>query len=178
MKLKVTAILRILVERTYDIDTKKDCIDKMAKYFKLSEKANTLRKRLHHNDIIFTNAVEMFDYLKYSVYAVNKSEKICLPSTEIAIQSIGNIMKNNRVSKADLARSLGVSYRAVMAFFKQANLKTETIVKIFNALNYEVVVEAQEAGRERFIVGNGYWEDYKFNAIYREAESFLLSEVI
>ena len=177
MKLKATTILRILVERTYDIDTKKDCIDKMTKYFKLSEKANTLRKRLHHDDIFFTNAIEMFNYLEYAVYAENDFEKISLSSPEMAIRSISDILKRNSMTKADLAKRLGVSYRALMAFFNQENLKAKTIVKIFNALNYEIIVESQTVKKERFTVGNGTWEDYKFNVMLHEAENYL-SEVI
>lgn len=178
MKLKITAILRILVERTYDEKTKKDCIDKMTKHFKLSEKANTLRKRLHHNDILFSNAIEMFDYLKYAVYVENNFNKIRLTSSEIALQSISEIMKNEGVSKAELARCLGISYRAIMAFFKQKNLKTETVVKVFNALDYEVSVESQIENGKQFIVGKSDWDDYKFNNMLEEAEKFLTTEAI
>lgn len=178
MNYRTTAILRIIVDRTYDEKTKKDCIDKMTEHFGLSKKANTLRKRLHHNDLVFMNAIEMFDYLKYAVYAENEFDKINLSSYEIVIQSISDIMKRDEISKVELARRLGISYRAVMSFFNRKNSKAETVVKVFNALNYKVVVESQTESGKRFIVGKADWVDYKFNIMLEDAEKSLTSEVI
>ena len=87
MDYRMTVILKKLVDNTFDPYSKTDCLGDMSRALGLSGDSNCLWQRIRQNDILFSNALAMFDYLGYEVCAV-REETIAIHSLKEAIDLI------------------------------------------------------------------------------------------
>lgn len=167
MNYRMTALLKKLVDDTFDPLSKTTCRSRMADALGLSE--SRIKNRVKQEDILFDNALEMFDYLGYEVYAQHDNTLIPLTSTESAITLIRVILAQTKLSKVELAKRLKVTYVALMQFFKQANVKSRTLVKTFNALDFQIIVRSKETDGKSYIIGDDCVELYQHEVMYKEA---------
>ncbi len=167
MNYRMTALLKNLVDDTFDPLSKTTCIGRMADALGLSE--NRIRNRLNQEDILFDNAVKMFDYMGYEIYTQHDNILVPLTTTETAMEEINRILKVNYLTKVELANRLKVTYVAVMQFFKQPNMKSRTLVKIFNALDCQVVAKPKSDNGKTYIIGDDDVKLYMGEVMYKEA---------
>lgn len=152
MNYRMTALLKKLVDDTFDPISKTTCRSRMADALGLSE--NRIRNKLNQEDILFNDATKMFDYLGYEVYAQHDDALISLTTAEKAMKEVNNILRVNYLTKVELANRLKVTYVAVMQFFKQPNMKSRTLVKIFNALAYQIIVKPKSNSGKTYVIGD------------------------
>lgn len=167
MNYRMTALLKKLVDDTFDPISKTTCRSRMADALGLSE--NRIRNKLNQEDILFDNAVKMFDYLGYEVYAQHDDALISLTTAEKAMKEVNNILRVNYLTKVELANRLKVTYVAVMQFFKQPNMKSRTLVKIFNALAYQIIVKPKSNSGKTYVIGDDDVRLYQGEVMYKEA---------
>ena len=167
MNYRMTALLKKLVDDTFDPILKTTCRSRMADALCLSE--NRIRNKLNQEDILFDNAVKMFDYLGYEVYAQHDDALISLTTAEKAMKEVNNILRVNYLTKVELANRLKVTYVAVMQFFKQPNMKSRTLVKIFNALDYQVTVKPKSNSGKTYVIDDDDVRLYQGEVMYKEA---------
>lgn len=167
MNYRMTALLKKLVDDTFDPISKTTCRSRKADALCLSE--NRIRNKLNQEDILFDNAVKMFDYLGYEVYAQHDDALISLTTAEKAMKEVNNILRVNYLTKVELANRLKVTYVAVMQFFKQPNMKSRTLVKIFNALDYQVTVKPKSNSGKTYVIDDDDVRLYQGEVMYKEA---------
>ena len=167
MNYRMTALLKKLVDDTFDPISKMTCRSRMADALGLSE--IRVKHRLNQEDILFDNAVKMFDCLGYEVYAQHDDTLIPLSTAERAMGEVNRILKVNYLTKVELANRLKVTYVAVMRFFKQPNMKSRTLVKIFNALDYQIIVKPKSNSGKTYVIGDDDVRLYQSEVMYKEA---------
>lgn len=167
MNYRMTALLKKLVDDTFDPVSKTTCRSRMADALGLSE--NRIRNKLNQEDILFNDAPKMFDFLGYEVYAQHDDTLIPLSTAERAMEEVNRILKVNYLTKVELANRLKVTYVAVMQFFKQPNMKSRTLVKIFNALDYQVIVKPKFNNGKIYVIGDDDVRLYQSEVMYKEA---------
>lgn len=171
MDYRMTVILKKLVDDTFDPYSKTDCLGDMSRALGLSEDSNCLWQRIRQSDILFSNALVMFDYLGYNVCVV-REETIVLSSLDTAMNLIKSTLSWDKLKKTEFAEMLGVSYQAMMKYFAKPNLKSRTIVKLFNTLGYTVVVKSKKPGGKTYFVGDADHSDQVMGCMYEEALSW------
>lgn len=166
MNYRMTVILKKLVDNTFDPHSKTDCLERMTSAFNLSEKANRLRQRLKQDDILFSNALAMFDYLGYEVCAIREDETFFLYSPADVMELVQNTLSRDKIKKTEFAERLEITYRVMMRYFHQPNIKSRTVVKVFDVLGYTTIVKPKNDYGKTYIVGDADCSDYNYSQAY------------
>lgn len=169
MNLRMTAIVKILISQTWNTDSRKDCLENMANFFGYSITAKTLEHRLNQKDMLLSNAIAMLDFLEYQICIVDDGEEKVIKSTKMALDEINAILKKKNITKAELSRKLGVGYIAVIHYFTQSEMKTETAVKLFNLIGCDMIVKSKKGSGTIYTVCDEDFESYKLEKMQEEA---------
>lgn len=173
MNYKMTAILKMIMDSTFDVQSKTDYLGAMSREFGLSEGANCLRQRLGQNDLYFSNAIKMLNFLDYGVYAEKDEKQVPIGSAAEAMAFVSSILAKQHQTKTEFAAKMGISYRGLAGLFVQPNIKAGTVYKMLNALGYSMIVKPKNnSAKPTYIVGEVDYSDRVVDRMYEEALSW------
>lgn len=171
MKLKISAILKILIAATYDEISQTDCSTKMSEAMGISVDSNRIRHAVEQQDLFFDTAHKMLDYLGFEIGVVVDGF-LPFSNTADALRFVDDELKRQRIPKTEVAQRLGIHYQTLMGKFKQKNSKIGCLSHLCNVVGYELVVQSKADSSRFFIVGDDDYWDYKYKQQLEEINTY------
>jgi len=171
LKLTMPTIVRLLIKDTFNPQTKLDCGEKLANYLGISDRR--VRMYTEQKDMLFITGLKVLVFFNGEVFARKESDNVILSSAEQSLRFVESVLITEHMSKKEYAAKLGVSYVGLMHYFKQPNIKAGTLVKMFNALDYDVFVKTD---KQEYVLGDKEYWNYVYSTMYSEAISNLTAE--
>lgn len=177
MKLKITAIIKILIYETYNPITHTNCIENLYEHLGMSSKGRRIEHIWEQQDCQFKTAYNILNYLQYEIGIFDNDNFIPFDSTSSALDVLCEKLYSAHMTKTDLAKKLDISYRGLMHSLRTSDSKIGTLTKMFNVVGSDILVRNKNNPSNCYILGNGDYFDYLLNKEYREALSQLPTSI-
>lgn len=159
LKLSVPAIIRRLINLSYNPVTRSDCSDALSRYMGWRIDSHRVNALTRQDDISFDTAVKALSFFGYKMGVVLKGEFYEFTALSEVQVLASNLLQADDRNMPWLAEKMGVCYDSVRQWFKRSNSRVDKIRKIFAVFGYELIIR-NDSGNS-FIVGSTSYLSYK-----------------